>query len=295
MKAKHKYTVFGFNIESELELPMLKVAEGMLEASIAFGKVPEHIEAFAEKTPWFELAPEKFLLRVDGIAKYYAENGKLIVIEPHEGATEDDIRVFLLDNVLAALLQQRGYLALHGAVAEINGKAVAFLGSSPSGKTTIALNLYDRGYKLLGDEVCAINIQNGKAKVFPGVPQLNAWEDTLVSAGKEVNCLQPVRQGLEKYAFSILEKYCEEPSELSAVVLLTGHNKETIQADAVKGGKKFERLVNNSFYYGTAADKKEQFKLLSTITSARFMQVAYSSRVCSPKELTDFILGELNL
>lgn len=294
MIAKHKYTVFGFNIESELELPMLKTSI-TAEVSIVYGKVPEHIEAFLEKTPWFELAPGKFLLRVDGIAKYYAEYGKLIVIEPHEGASENDIRVFLLDKVLAALLQQRGYLALHASATVISGKAVAFLGSSPSGKTALALELYDRGYKLLADEVCAIGIRNDKAVVFPGVPQLNAWKDTLVATGKDVSCLQPVRQGLEKYAFYILDKYCEKPVELSAVVLLMGHNKGLIQADAVKGGKKLERLINNSFYSGATADKKEQFKLLSTATSARFMQVAYSNRVCSPKELAEFLLGELSV
>ena len=246
-----------------------------------------------EKTPWFEVAPGRLLLRVDRIARYYVEDGKYIVIEPHQNAQAEDIAVFLLDTVFAALLQQRACLALHGSAVVIDGKAVILLGASSVGKTTIALALHDRGFPLLSDEVCVVGMRDGKAVIFPGVPQLNIWEDTLLAAGKDVGGYRPIRRGLGKYAFRVEDRFCEEAVGLANVVLLKGHNREAFEAETIRGGAKFESLLRNAFFAETAADRSRLFGLCAAASASRVVQVTFNNRTHDLDSVVNFILKEL--
>ncbi len=108
------YHAFGLNIESEIELPELLYSDGTADITISLGKVPDFLENPIENTPWYEVGMGQFLLRVDGISKYYVTDGKYIIIEPHHGVDLDDIRVFLVNTVLAVLLLQRNCIVLHG-------------------------------------------------------------------------------------------------------------------------------------------------------------------------------------
>jgi hypothetical protein len=69
---------------------------------------------------------------------------------------------------LAALLQ--GLEALHASAVELGGGAVAFIGNSRGGKTSVALNLALRGAPFLADDVLAIDSAPSGAAVraYPG-------------------------------------------------------------------------------------------------------------------------------
>ncbi|MFZ2959947.1 MAG: hypothetical protein WA705_23960 [Candidatus Ozemobacteraceae bacterium] len=288
------HTAFGLIIESELELPELFASNGQIDAAIVFGKVPEHLETPVEKTPWFEVAGGKFLLRVDGIAKYYVENGNMIVIDPEAGTNKEDVRVFLLNTVIAALLQQRDYLILHGSVALINGKAVALVGPSRSGKTAIALSLYEKGYQILSDEICAIKTKNGKVLIYPGIPQLNVWHDTLAAEGKNVSGCQPIRRGLEKFAFRVEDRFCRDAFELSDIIFLKHHNKETMLSEALKGGEKLEHLLKNTYFVETTSDKVANFQVCGdAVNHANIMKVTFNNKLYQVDKLTNFIIKKL--
>ncbi|HWR12086.1 MAG TPA: hypothetical protein VN445_09695 [Rectinemataceae bacterium] len=293
LRATKRYAVFGLTVESEIELPGLIASQDMPEGHIVFGKVPEHLDMIVEKTPWFEVAPRRLLLRIDKIARYYVEDGKYIVIEPCQNAQAEDIAVFLLDTVFAALLQQRGFFALHGSAVVVEGKAVILLGASSVGKTTIALALHDRGCPLLADEVCAIGMRDGNAVVFPGVPQLNIWEDTLLAAGKDVSGYRPIRQGLGKYVFRVEDRFCEEAVGLTNIVLLKGHNREAFEVETIRGGAKFESLLKNAFFAETAADRSRLFGLCAAASASRVVQVTFNNRTHDLDSAADFILKEL--
>ncbi len=276
LEKKKNYTVFGLRIESALWLPELFTSEGPADVSIEFGHVPAHIEAPLEKTPWYELAAGQFLLRVEGTAKYYAEEGKRVLIEPDAAGREEDIRVFLLCTVLAALLQQRGLLVLHGFAANIGGETVAFLAPTSVGKTTIALSLYDRGYKLLSDEICAVGLVQGKPVVFPGYPRLYVWRDALARSGKDVHLLQPVRQGLEKYLFNIEDGFSPEPAALSEIVELKMYNKKAIEIEPVRGSSRFESLLKNTFFGQIASDPQKRLKQFAMLAMLPYKRISFS-------------------
>ena len=227
-------TAFGLGFESDLALPEMDLRDVPADVRIVRGKVPEHLENASVATPWYESAGRDFLLHAAGIARYRVENGSLITFEPLGAASDEDARVLLLGSALPVLLLQRGLIALHGAAAVIGGQGVAILGSSQSGKTALALALRDRGCPLIADEICAVAVRDGKAVILPGIPQLNAWSDTLKRTGRDATNYPPIRGGLQKYAVREAGAFLGEPAPLSRVVLLINHNADDYQRDPVR-------------------------------------------------------------
>lgn len=289
------YTAFGLIFDSEMELPELIPAAGQADVKIVWGKVPDHLESPIEKTPWLETAAGQYLLRVDGIAGYYAANGNCIIIEPCHEVKHQDVRVFLLNTVLAALLHQRDYLVLHGSAAVVDGKAAAFVGISQAGKTAIALSLYDRGYLLLSDEISAIQVQDGKAILYPGIPQLNAWRDTLKRAGKNVDAYQPIRNGINKYAFPVYDQFGQTGYELGNIVFLQHHNQKKMYKQVIQGGARLKKLIEHACFINTVTDKARHFHICAAIVKqTALFELTFNELTDPVNQITDMILKELN-
>jgi hypothetical protein len=76
---------------------------------------------------------------------------------------------YLAAQVLPFASLLRGFEVFHAAAVEIDGKAVAFLGSSGAGKSTIALNLHLGGAGLIADDVLAVEAGSDRALAHPGL------------------------------------------------------------------------------------------------------------------------------
>ena len=78
-------------------------------------------------------------------------------------------KMFISDLMLYHLiwlkLNEKGCSIVHGSGVSKDGKAYIFAGQGASGKSTIALNLIERGFKLLGDHFVILN--NGYVMSFP--------------------------------------------------------------------------------------------------------------------------------
>lgn len=294
---QEKYTAFGLVIESELALPQLLPGVGEANVYIRFGKVPASIDTSGVHTPWWQAAIGQYLLKVDGIARYYVADGSVITIEPHPAAQIEDIRVFLLSSVFAVLLQQREYLVLHGAAVVIAGKGVVLAGNSGVGKTAISLALYDRGCRFITDEICALSRRNDKTFIYPCMPELHVWRDTLRKENREANDYQPIRQGFGKYVVPAVDRFSSEAIELSHIILLGNHNRETIEWQQVKGGDKFGCLLQNSYQLNvaeTVADKEQRFQLCIVIgNNASIWRLTFNKRLYQVGKIVDLLLKEV--
>lgn len=295
------FTAFGIVIESQIELPELFTTgiDMPPQVKISFGHVPRKLDNAITGNPWYEIANGQFLLRVEGIADYYVADGNAITIEPNEKATQKDIRVFLLNSVMAQLLHQRGLFLLHGSGAIIKNKAVLFLGSSSTGKTSIALDLYKRGYPLSGDELCAVTIENGKPKLLPGIPQLNVWEDTLVNSGEIIGQYKTIRNGINKYVVSVKENFCMETPEISGIIILNNNKSQVLDSKQVLGAQKFKKMMLNAFRLNiTEKSGPKESNYLHAITIAnyaRISELSFNHSLHTPSELFELLSKELNI
>jgi hypothetical protein len=87
-----------------------------------------------------------------------------------EGLPEVSWQRLLVAQVLpfAALLQ--GLEVFHASAVVRDGQAVAFLGRSRAGKTSLALELCRRGASFLADDVLALECRDGRLLAHPGSP-----------------------------------------------------------------------------------------------------------------------------
>ena len=173
----HRYRLFGLVIDSVIKLPELRDGDrdAPADLTIDVGAIPR-----CEGDP---LDPLSQLLEIDDVARYLVRDGTSITIDPAACANDADIRLFLLGSAMGIVLHQRGLMPLHANAIEIDGSAVAFMGPSGYGKSTLADWFTRQGYRMVADDVCAIRLERGVPMVEPGIPRLRLWEDALAARG----------------------------------------------------------------------------------------------------------------
>ena len=124
------YHIFGLNISSVIPLParpVLHPQPGVTpDVTVEFGKTPDALANPKFNGARYQASPGEFLLRVDGVARYYVQDGCRIIITPETGAGADEILLFLMGSAIGALLHQRNVLVLHAGAIAVNGKASFF-------------------------------------------------------------------------------------------------------------------------------------------------------------------------
>jgi hypothetical protein len=139
------------------ELPQAVPAPGERPVQIRLGKAPAALRAPRATAQSYEANDTEFLLRLPDVATFYARDGVEIVVDRAEGVAELDVRSYLMGSLFAVLCHQRGLLPLHGSAVETPRGAVAFLGASGAGKSSIAAFLSRRGHRILADDICLVD------------------------------------------------------------------------------------------------------------------------------------------
>jgi hypothetical protein len=87
---------------------------------------------------------------------------------------------------------------LHASAVTVRGRAVLFCGSSGAGKSTLAAALDARGYPIVSDDICAVDV-DGQATplVAPEGRNLKLWAQAIEKLGLERG--PAVRRRIEKY------------------------------------------------------------------------------------------------
>ena len=245
----YHYYAFGLNIESEIECPLLIAGDGSApDLAIRLGDVPHELSQAQERESIYQISTGRLLLKIDKVARYLVSDGREITVEPHSTAAEKDVRLFLLGSAMGALLHQRGVWPLHGsAVANRNG-AVLFVGDSGSGKSTMAGAFHQRGFQALSDDVCAITEgDNGTIQVWPAIPRIRLWTDSVLKLGGEPNQLTRTRDSLDKYELS-LQQFGLGPVKVQVVyAMYTSDAQEAVRLILLKGFDKLQELTTNTY------------------------------------------------
>ena len=175
----HDYHLFGWRVQSALPLPELLPWRGDARGAdlvIEVGTVPPVDPRLPSFSPALQIGSP--------VATYWVEAGRRVIIEPASPEDARNIRVFLLGSVLAILCFQRGLLPLHASGIDIGGRVLLLSGVSGAGKSTLAAAFSARGYRLLSDDLCALDVEEGHPlKVLPAFPRLKLWHDSARQLG----------------------------------------------------------------------------------------------------------------
>jgi len=104
-------------------------------------------------------------------------------------------------------------IVLHGNAISTDGKTCSvFVGQSGAGKSTTAAWYFQRGAKILTDDVCAITFDDeGKPLVIPSFPQLKIWQESADLLSISTQGLRQIHLKENKFAIPTHTQFCEQP------------------------------------------------------------------------------------
>jgi hypothetical protein len=198
----HSYRVAGLAVASEIELPGAIPAQhaGTADVMVRAAPVPASLDDASKKGVTWQIAGDRFLFHVPGVARFLLSAGREILFEPASGVAAGDVSIFLIGTVFGILLHQRGEIVLHASAVQVNGRAVLFCGSSGAGKSTLAAALAQRGFPLVADDLCAITLAAGAPPmVQPDGRHLKLWAQAIEEPDLAAKRGAPVRNKLQKF------------------------------------------------------------------------------------------------
>lgn len=241
------YAAFGLNILSEIVLPELQVAtQEAIEPDVEVRMGALGGEGWDQIVG---IEADAFRLRVAGTGRFEVIGGRAVTVDPEVGASPAEVRAFLLGTVFGALFQQRGVLALHAsALAVGEQEAIAFLGESGAGKSTMAMAMNARGHKLLCDDVCVmLEGADGAAVTWPGVRRLKLWTRSIEAGGGSIDGLEPVLQREDKFHVPTELVAAYRAHRLRRIYLLAPAIAETPRITRLRGAEAVQALISHTF------------------------------------------------
>ena len=191
------YRWCGLRLETEIEFPELAAAGVTPDGpawvlTTAPGRAPRrggrqwfHRWRNSDGRRWVAFArdPQGYVLRFPEIADFDVQPGeRRIDSYTRAGTPAHTVRHLLLDQVLPLVVGAPDRIALHGSVVRTETGAIAFLGPSGLGKSTLAARLGRRGYPVLSDDCCLIVRAPGGFTVVPSYPGVRLKPDAIAQA-----------------------------------------------------------------------------------------------------------------
>ncbi|MFA6074692.1 MAG: hypothetical protein WCV63_03695 [Negativicutes bacterium] len=258
-----KYRAYGIVFDSDLEFSeLVQATDDDYQVSLKLRNLSEDLDLRSENQ-WFAGDNERFWFRVRGVGEFLICRGQEITVQVYDDADLALVRLFVIGSAFAALMHQRGALVLHGAVLTNGDKAVLFTGESGAGKSTLAAMLWNRGYKLVTEDVAVLYQQDGQWLVYPGYPFMRVCPDMLTALGLDVDRLELVKifTHTEKYLVNLRDRFVSVPVMLNEIIVLAKADQEKYGSQDFNGNMdKFSVVANNTYrsYFLQPQDLLEQ-------------------------------------
>jgi len=290
------YRLYGLCIASELACPGLpqEISTESCDVLIRYEKVNP-----TDPRDGFHVEnPQNITFHVKGIGSYRIACGNSIIIEKESQTQDSFIRIFLLGSAMGALLHQRGMLPLHGNGIVHGGGCIAVLGHSGRGKSTLAAAFKGRGYKLLSDDICALNVRLDEAPiVYPGIPRINLWHDAITKVGADKSRMEQIHPGEAKFSLPVDVEYCDAPMPLKHVYILETYDERKIVIEQLPPLKKMQLLRMHTYRKGIVTKMgagKLHFKMCADVAQqVRIARIHRPANVFLLDELVELIENDI--
>ncbi len=185
------YSICGFTLESTIPLPELlpaynkepELAFRLLRAQRVDAPVPWlHHYPLSDGRPWLSVGElgTGYLFRFPDLADFHLlPKAKEIRCYPNPNTPLETIRHLLLDQVIPLFLSERGKLVLHASAVVTPEGAIAIVGETGRGKSTLTASFAQRGFSVLTDDCLLLEERKGQPYCIPSYPGLRLWPDSI--------------------------------------------------------------------------------------------------------------------
>ena len=280
------YRVCNLIIQSAIPLPELAPVSAVTP-DYRFSLLPVGESSFGEHqwfNQWvyqdqvrlkFALKAPDYLLRFTGLADFLVpRDGQDIKCQPLPDTTESTVRHLLLDSVIPLILSRREQLVLHASAILTQHGAIAFIGTSGQGKSTLAASHGRRGFPLISDDYLVVRQIEGHWIAVPSYPGVRLLPESSDGIFEVAPPSDEVATYTAKRRVSDLEllPFADRPAKLLCLYVLDEEGVSAPPEPAIErfsARQTFLKLVNSSFNLDTT-DKallRRQFATLGSIVA----------------------------
>jgi hypothetical protein len=214
--------------------------------------LPFHEWTFPDGSVWtqFFRTDAGYLLRFPDLADFrVSPDGRSAVCFPALDVTDATSHHLYLNQVLPLMLSKQGNLVFHASAVEVADGAIAFVGASGRGKSTLAASFARSGFRLLTDDGFVVEICGRGYQVLPSHPSIRLWDDSekaLIPPGTET---APALEYTSKARFLAGENivFCDQPRPLRRVYFLGDGSASEIAFQRMSASEALVEWVKNSF------------------------------------------------
>jgi hypothetical protein len=242
-----------------------------------------HVLRLPDGTEWaqFYRSAQGYLLRFPGLADFdITLDGKNISIWGVPGVSAPTLDHLYLNQVLPLALSRQFKLVLHASAVEIDEFAVAFLGESGRGKSTLAAAFATSGYRFLTDDGLQLEMHKGGYQAQPSHPSIRLWDDSCAALIPESTVAAPpiAYSGKARLLADERVSHCTTARALKVMYVLGTATVPDVSFNPIPAQSVLMTLVQNCFLLDMEEAQllRQHFSQLAELTrSVRCFQLEY--------------------
>lgn len=274
VRREHSYHAYGIPIRSDLRFPLkeavtpLEPAVEIISSSPSYlrevlrGKiVPPDPENWCER---LTLPDGSEYLRWPHLFEFLvSSDGRRIAYNPLSKLSMLAFETYLLGMVLSYALLKLGYEVLHATAVVVDGEALALLGPSGHGKSTLAAAFLNAGYPVLTDDLLVVMETRDRILIPPGIPRIKLFRETAAQLLPFPFDGAPMNPLTDKLVIPLNDQYVwKTPAPLRAVYGLpdpwAAHPESGIRIRQMPAKAAFIKLLAGAF--NTSVSDPERLK-----------------------------------
>ena len=254
------YSLYGLRIKSAIELPCPESRDAGHAVDVHLREATEQEIAGTFKAPQIHRESDEFWdyrRFADGAARFswkdhfdfsVSADGALVLWRRLVGVADEVLFTYLLNQVLSHCLLVRGVESLHATSVVIDGHAIAILGDTGYGKSTLAAAFVRLGHPLLTDDVLVPEFLDDGVLGHPSLPRLKLLPESADAMFGNRRSL-PMNSFTTKVILPLgPAEHVVHPVPLRAIFALpSGSGAATISIRRAKGHRALLALVKNTF------------------------------------------------
>ena len=220
---------------------------------------------------------DEYLLRFPRIADFHIRLADhLVRVFPEPNSPEAITAQMLLDQVIPRLLFHHGRMVIHAsAVVLSSGSAVAFLGNTGLGKSTLAASFHHSGARLVTDDCLLLEKHGSSVAGIPAYPSLRLWPDSMAALLAGTGRPLPAAHNTDKIRMTVDSGQAGNgPVPLSALFILGDSSdapaNDAVQYEPVRGNAVMMAMIEAAFVLDLVSRKvvRRNFEVVGEVAQA---------------------------
>ena len=200
-----------------------------------------------------------------------------IVVHPYAGTTDSLLRHAVVDHALPRWFALLGRPAFHATAVAVDGRAIAFMGASGRGKSTLAGSLVGQGGEWVADDLLLLDVNDVRTIAIPTVVSTRLLADSAAALGLDHDNAELITNNASKRRWTVSGS--SDPVQLSYIFVLDrrADTQGPVVTTVLNARQAITELALHWFLSGTEAVAPLKFLMTSDrlLRTTRMLYLSY--------------------